>query len=73
MSDSRRQELKQAYAADEFATVVAIGEINSASEEGRGFRCEKCGMEIQVTSDCRCQGDDHVHFHCCGQELVKKS
>lgn len=37
---------------------------------GDRFRCAQCGMEIQVTKDCQCKGDDHVHFHCCGQEMV---
>ncbi len=36
---------------------------------GDRFRCQKCGMEVQVTADCGCKGD--VHFHCCGQELQK--
>jgi len=38
---------------------------------GERFRCAKCGMEVQVTADCRCQQADKVHFHCCGQELQK--
>ena len=41
-------------------------------KKGEAFKCAKCGMEILVTVECRCQGDDHVHFHCCGQEMVKK-
>jgi len=40
-------------------------------KKGDRFRCQKCGMEVQVTADCRCQDPDHVHFHCCGQELHK--
>ena len=40
-------------------------------KKGDRFRCAKCGMEIQVTSDCRCQEEEMVHFHCCGQELEK--
>jgi hypothetical protein len=38
-------------------------------KKGERFRCETCGMEIQVTVDCNCQDPDHVHFQCCGQEL----
>jgi hypothetical protein len=38
---------------------------------GERYRCGKCGMEVQVTSDCRCQDPGMVHFHCCGQELQK--
>jgi len=40
-------------------------------KKGEKFRCEKCGMEIEVTVECKCSVDEHVHFHCCGQELVK--
>ncbi len=42
-------------------------------KKGDKFRCDKCGMELEVTKDCHCEGDDHVHFHCCGQELTKIS
>ena len=40
-------------------------------KKGERFRCQKCGMEVQVTADCRCDDPSHVHFHCCGQELEK--
>jgi hypothetical protein len=40
-------------------------------KKGERFRCGKCGMEVQVTADCRCQEASMVHFHCCGQELQK--
>ncbi len=39
--------------------------------KGERFRCEECGMEIQVTTDCRCQNSEHAHFECCGQEMVR--
>jgi hypothetical protein len=46
---------------------------NSAPpKKGDIFRCDKCGMEIQVTQDCKCKGPEHVHFQCCGQDLTKK-
>jgi hypothetical protein len=38
---------------------------------GDRFRCAGCGMEIQVTADCHCKEGEHVHFHCCGREMVK--
>jgi hypothetical protein len=28
-------------------------------------------MEIEVVVECRCKDGEHVHFHCCGQELTK--
>jgi hypothetical protein len=38
---------------------------------GDMFRCKGCGMELKVTKDCRCKEGEHVHFHCCGQEMTK--
>jgi hypothetical protein len=40
-------------------------------KQGDTFRCKGCGMELQVTRDCRCKERDQVHFHCCGTEMVK--
>jgi hypothetical protein len=39
-------------------------------QKGDKFRCESCGMQIQVTASCEC-ADDRDHFHCCGQEMQK--
>jgi hypothetical protein len=38
--------------------------------KGECFRCQQCGMEIQVTADCHCKEGEHVHFQCCGQEMA---
>lgn len=38
-------------------------------KKGERFRCRVCGMEVQVTADCRCEDPAMVHFQCCGQEL----
>ena len=43
----------------------------SAPKKGDRFRCQQCGMEIEVTTACNCKDADHVHFQCCGQELDK--
>jgi hypothetical protein len=29
--------------------------------------CEKCGMKMEVTADCKCK--DGAHLECCGQPL----
>jgi hypothetical protein len=39
--------------------------------KGDRFRCPRCGMEIQVTADCRCSPGEHVRFRCCGEDLNK--
>lgn len=41
-------------------------------KKGERYSCEKCGMEVQVTADCKCGSEDHLHFACCGQEMAKK-
>ena len=51
------------------APVIEEGMI--PPRQGEQYRCDRCGMEIQVTADCRCQDDAHMHFQCCGQELNK--
>ncbi|HLJ94070.1 MAG TPA: hypothetical protein VKU02_12860 [Gemmataceae bacterium] len=38
--------------------------------KGENYRCESCGMQLQVTADCKCDEDD-AHFRCCGQEMKK--
>lgn len=38
---------------------------------GDKFHCHACGMELQVTKDCKCGEGDKVHFHCCGKEMHK--
>lgn len=40
-------------------------------KKGQTYRCSTCGMELKITRDCGCQEPDHVHFHCCGKELVR--
>jgi hypothetical protein len=39
--------------------------------KGDKFRCQSCGMEIELKSDCHCKAGEHVHFECCGKELSK--
>lgn len=43
----------------------------SMPKKGERYRCEKCGMELQVTVECGCQDASHVHLECCGQDLTK--
>jgi hypothetical protein len=40
-------------------------------KKGDRFRCSQCGMEVEITADCRCTEPDHVHFQCCGEEMQK--
>ena len=38
---------------------------------GDHYRCRQCGMEIEVTTGCKCSNPDHVQFRCCGHEMAK--
>jgi hypothetical protein len=40
-------------------------------KRGERFRCEKCGMEIAITADCRCKDPEHIHFEWCNKEMIK--
>ncbi len=55
----------------EAAGKVQVDEGVGSPKKGERFRCQQCGMEVQVTVDCRCDQPNMVHFHCCGQELQK--
>jgi hypothetical protein len=41
-------------------------------QAGDRFHCPTCGMEIEVTTTCKCDDPDHVHLVCCNQELQKR-
>jgi hypothetical protein len=38
--------------------------------KGDHFRCDRCGMEVEVQSDCQCH-DEPEHFQCCGAPMHK--
>jgi len=42
-----------------------------APKKGERYRCETCGMEIQVTADCHCKSGDQVQFRCCGMDMTR--
>lgn len=43
----------------------------STPKKGDTFRCSSCGMTISITTECKCQHPENVHFQCCGQDLQK--
>jgi hypothetical protein len=43
----------------------------TAPKQGDHFRCEECGMEIAVTTGCKCADGKNVQFQCCGQNMAK--
>ena len=39
-------------------------------KQGETYRCEQCGMELEITQDCACSDPAMVHLECCGQEMA---
>jgi hypothetical protein len=39
-------------------------------KQGDCFRCEVCGMELQVTVDCNTTAHEPISLQCCGQSLT---
>lgn len=42
---------------------------------GDTYKCEPCGMELEITTDCACADPDPACqpcFKCCGQEMCKE-
>lgn len=57
---------------EKMANTVAQPDTGIAPpKQGDTFRCDGCGMELKVTKDCGCKESEHVHFHCCGKEMIK--
>jgi hypothetical protein len=56
--------------AEKMAQASATTTVNPP-KKGERFRCEQCGMEIEVTADCQCKPGAHVQFECCGQQMAK--
>jgi hypothetical protein len=46
-------------------------DAGTTPKAGDRFRCNSCGMEVEVKTDCGCKDGDQVHFQCCGQELAR--
>ena len=45
--------------------------VHAMPHEGETYRCESCGMEMQVTADCGCEDPETVHLECCGHALTR--
>jgi hypothetical protein len=48
------------------------GDATDMPRRGNTYRCEQCGMELQVTTDCACSDPEMVRLECCGQDLTKE-
>ena len=66
MTDPVAKKMSQASAS----TGGAATQERAAPKKGERYRCTNCGMEIQVTADCKCQTGEHVEFRCCGLEMA---
>ncbi len=44
-------------------------QLTHALKLNEKFHCEKCGMEIQITKDCPCDGHG-PEFRCCDTDMI---
>ncbi len=42
-----------------------------APKKGDMYHCDRCGMALEITTDCKCADPNHVHFECCDQAMVR--
>jgi hypothetical protein len=49
---------------------VTNPEDQAPPRTGDRYRCDQCGMELEVVADCA-GGASGVHLECCGQELTR--
>ena len=42
-----------------------------APKKGERYHCEKCGMALEITADCKSSGH-HSRLECCGQPLTRE-
>lgn len=63
--EDTEREGRSAQAAD------SAGEASSLEtpKQGDTYRCNGCGMELEITEDCNCTHPEAVHFQCCGAEM----
>jgi len=48
---------------------LPMKEKSDSLKKGDRLQCEKCGMTVEVVTDCGCKDANQVHFQCCGQEM----
>ncbi len=65
-ADSMTERMAQSSRTGEFREGSMV-----SPKKGERFRCNSCGMEIQVTQDCTCEKGG-AFFECCGQEMEKE-
>ena len=46
------------------------GEERLLPKKGDHFRCEMCGMDLEVVVDCNTTANEPVSLQCCGQSLT---
>jgi hypothetical protein len=69
MADPVAEKMSQA-SAEKMPQTDGRHETKHAPHKGDQYRCERCGMELTVTADCKCRDVDHVHLECCGHEMT---
>jgi hypothetical protein len=69
MADPVAEKMSQA-SAEKMPQGKAKTNPQRTPHKGDTYRCERCGMEITVTADCKCNDPEHVHLECCAHEMT---
>ena len=73
LKDVTRQEQRQVTELTRRATDET--EVADRPKKGDQYRCDECGMEIEVTADCGAMNHHDAehgpHFTSCGQEMAR--
>ena len=67
------QSQSQSSAHKNEKTLYAAENVQAATKPKKGemYRCTECGMELEITSDCKCPDSDMIKLECCGQQLLR--
>jgi hypothetical protein len=69
MTDPVAKKMSQA-SAEKMPKTGSPRDTKHTPHKGDQYRCERCGMQLTVTADCKCNATDHAHLECCGHEMT---
>jgi hypothetical protein len=70
MADPVAEKMSQA-SAEKMPQTGMQQAASRSPHKGDQYRCERCGMQLTVTADCKCNDPDHVHLECCAHEMTR--
>ena len=62
---------KMSQASNEKMPQTGGAKTMNTPHKGDQYHCERCGMALTVTADCKCNEPDHVHLERCGHAMAR--